>query len=79
MDYLVELPPDAVKMGFVASCVEHVARKLGVPYKVVFDALQRCDAIHQYIVPHYNALHSQSREHVNEDIIEYLHSRGELI
>ena len=66
-------------MDFVASGIEHVVRRLGVSYRVVYDAMKRTDAITKYIVPHYESLHTQSREYVNEYIIEYLRIRGEKI
>ncbi|MCF0190728.1 MAG: DUF3791 domain-containing protein [Marinilabiliaceae bacterium] len=79
MEYLVELPQEAIVMGFAASCIEHVARRLHVPYRTVYDSLKRTDAITKYIIPHYNSLHTQSREYVTEDIIEYLRNRGEKL
>ena len=79
MDEYMTLPQEAIEMGFVASCVEHVARKLQVPYITVYEALKRTNAITDYIIPFYSTLHTQSREYVNDDIIEYLRLRGEKL
>jgi len=43
---------------------------LGVPYRVVFDRMQRLDLINNYIYPNYETLHTESRENIANDIIE---------
>ncbi len=76
MKDLIELTQNEIEMGFVASCIEHVARKKNVDYKTVYEALKKTNGIKGYIYPFYNTLHSQSREYINEDIVSYLHNHG---
>ena len=59
-------------MGFVASCIEDVAERLGVDYVVVYDRMAAVGMIENYIIPHYNVLHTESRENVTSGLIETL-------
>ncbi len=68
----VRLTRDEVVMGFVASCVEGVADKLSVDYLEVYSRMKAVGLIENYIIPHYEVLHSESRENVTEGIINTL-------
>ena len=59
-------------MGFVASCIEDVAARLGVDYAVIYDRMVAVGMIENYIIPHYNVLHTESRENVTSGLIETL-------
>ena len=59
-------------MGFVASCIEDVAERLGVDYAVSYDRMAAVGLIENYIIPHYNVLHTESRENVTSGLIETL-------
>ena len=59
-------------MGFVASCIEDVAARLGVDYSEVYDRMRAVGLIENYIIPHYNVLHTESRENVTSGLIETL-------
>jgi hypothetical protein len=61
-----------IELSFAASCVEGVARRLGVSYLEVYHRMKRVDLINQYILPYYDMLHLESREHLTDDIIECL-------
>ena len=57
-------------MAFVATCIETTARWLGTSYKDVYQRMKRVNLIEQYILPHYETLHTESREHLAEDLVE---------
>lgn len=59
-------------MGFVASCIEDVAERLGADYAVIYDRMVAVGMIENYIIPHYNVLHTESRENVTSGLIETL-------
>lgn len=59
-------------MGFVASCIEDVSEKLGVDYAVVYERMKAVGMIENYIIPHYDVLHTESRENVTAGMIETL-------
>lgn len=54
---------------FMASCVEAAARKVGCSTGEMYRRMKRVGLIHGFILPGYEALHSQSREHVTEDVL----------
>ena len=51
---------------FASSCVEAAARKLGCSTSEMYRRMKRVGLIHGFIIPGYEALHSQSRELTNE-------------
>lgn len=79
MELLVELSEAEIKMIFVASCIESTARKLGISYLEMYTRMERYDMIDNYIRPCYEVLHSESREQVTNNIIEYLNSREKAV
>lgn len=68
----IQLPLEEIKLAFAASCVEGTARKLGVSYIEIYDRMKKVDLINKFILPHYDTLHTESREYLIEDIIECL-------
>jgi len=51
-------------MTFVATCIESTARLINTSYKEVFRRMQHMNMIESYIIPHYETLHSESRENI---------------
>lgn len=70
----MQLPLEEIKLAFAASCVEGAARKLGVPYIEVYERMKKVELIDNYILKHYDTLHTESREYLIEDIIECLNN-----
>ena len=54
---------------FASSCVEAAARKLGCSTGEIYRRMKRVGLIHGFILPGYEVLHTQSREHVTEDVL----------
>lgn len=69
---IIEISKTQVIMAFVATCIEATARLLNTSYKEVYQRMQRVGLIENYIIPHYETLHSESRENIAEDIAECL-------
>lgn len=59
-------------MIFASSCVESAARVLGISAKEMYKRMKRVDLINGYILKHYEAIHSESREQVTEEIVSSL-------
>lgn len=57
---------------FTASCVESAARKIGCSTGEMYRRMKRVGLIRGFIIPGYEVLHTQSREHVTEDVISAL-------
>ena len=72
MERLVEIPKAQIVMAFVATCIEATARLLNTSYKEVFHRMKRVGLIEGCIVPHYETLHTESRDNVAKGILECL-------
>ena len=72
MEQLIELSQTEIKLAFVASCIEGTAFVLGKSYQEVFERMKRAEMISNYIWPNYEMLHTESRENVTNNMIEYL-------
>lgn len=68
MANMIEISKTQVVMAFVATCIESTARLLNTSYKEVFQRMKRVGLIERYIIPHYETLHSESRENIAEGI-----------
>lgn len=74
MQQIRELSHTELLLSFAASCIEGAARRLGVSYYDVFMRMNKVDMIEKYIIPFYDVLHLESREHVIDDVIECLNN-----
>ena len=72
MDSLIEIPRTQIVMAFVATCIEATARLLDTSYSEVYQRMNRVGMIENYIVPHYETLHSESRESLAQGMVECL-------
>ena len=54
---------------FASSCVEAAARKVGCSTGEMYRRMKRVGLISGFILPGYEVLHTQSREHVTEDVL----------
>ena len=70
----IQLPLEEIKLAFAASCVEGAARKLDMPYIEVYERMKKVELIDNYILKHYDTLHTESREYLIEDVIECLNN-----
>ena len=69
---VIEISRTQVIMTFIATCVETTARAQNTSYKEVYQRMKRVDLIERFILPHYETLHSESRENLAEVIVECL-------
>lgn len=72
MEQLVEISRTQVILAFVATCIEATARQLGSTYQDVYQRMKRVGMIEQYIIPHYDTLHTESRENIVKGMMECL-------
>ncbi len=73
METFITLSQEEIKLGFVSSCVEFVAAELNISYMDAYRRMRDANMLQGYIYEHYEAIHTQSRDHVTEDLINYLH------
>ncbi len=57
------------RMIFASSCVESAARKRNVSTSEMYLRMKRVGLIDNFILKCYDGLHTQSREHVTEDVL----------
>lgn len=72
MEEYLEPSKDETIMAFVASCIEDVANRLNKPYFDIFERMEKVDLIDKYVFPHYETLHTESRENLTTSLIETL-------
>ena len=70
---------DLLRNIFASSCVEAAARKVGCSTGEMYRRMKRVGLISGFILPGYEALHTQSREHVTEDVLGALHIREQKL
>lgn len=69
---IINIPKAQIVMAFVATCIEATARILNKPYQEVYQRMKRVGLIEKYILPHYETLHTESRENIASGIAECL-------
>ena len=74
MENIIEISKVQVIMAFVATCIEATARLLNTSYKEVYQRMKIVGMIEHYIIPHYEVLHSESRENIAEGMVECLNN-----
>ena len=72
MSTLIQRTDQEILMSFVVSCIEDAAEKLGSDYAKVYERMKAVGMIENYISPHYDVLHTESRENVTAGMIETL-------
>lgn len=72
MSTLIQRTDQEILMSFVASCIEDAAERLGLDYAEVYGRMKAVGMIENYIIPHYDVLHTESRANVTNGIIDTL-------
>lgn len=72
METWTQLSDEEIKLGFVASCIESAAERLGCQYDEMLNRMENVGLIDNYIYLHYEALHSEDRCNLTDNIIETL-------
>ncbi len=68
---------DKRELEFAVFCIENIALALDVsPEKVYIALSENSDILNGYIVPCYDALHTQGKEYIVEDILALMEKRG---
>ena len=66
-------------LEFSIFCVESLADKLNIDAKKIYKILRvDTDILDNYIIPCYEALHSQSKAYIVDDLIQIMKVKGVL-
>ena len=57
---------------FVVFCIENTAARLNISGAELFHELKTIDGIHSFLYPSYPALHTQGKDYIVDETIEYL-------
>lgn len=72
VDMKYSLTDIEIRMGFAASRVETAAKQAGCSYLEMYRRMKRVGLINNYILQHYEVIHTESRENITADILETL-------
>ncbi len=61
--------------SFAVYMIHACANRWNMSPSRVYKALKKSGCLTQYLLPHYDVLHTQSTEYVVDDITEYLRKR----
>ena len=65
------------ELVFSVFCIENVAERLGLTGEEIYRLLaEKSDMLDSYIIPCYDTLHTQGREYIENDIVEYMQEKG---
>jgi hypothetical protein len=65
------------ELEFSIFCIENIADYLNLKGDEVFKLLtEKSDILDNYIVPCYDALHTQGKEYIVNDIVEVMREKG---
>ena len=68
---------DSKELEFAIFCIENVANFLGRDAVEVYKLLtEESNILNSYIVPEYEMLHTQSKEYIVNDIVEFMKESG---
>ena len=64
-------------LEFAIFCIENVAKRLGISGSDAYDLLTSGDdVLDSYIVKHYDALHTQDKDYIVDDVLGVLDKGG---
>ena len=68
---------NAHELEFAIFCIENVAEYLGIKGSEAYKLLvEQSDILDSYIIPCSDALHTQGKEYIINDIIDVMRERG---
>lgn len=67
------------QIEFAVFCIENTAKRLGISGQEVYRALCETDGINTFIMPSYDILHTQSKDYIIDETLEYLRQHSPLI
>ncbi|MBO7122163.1 MAG: DUF3791 domain-containing protein [Treponema sp.] len=64
------------QIEYSVFCIENVAEKLGKDGAEIYRTLKNSGLLTSYIIPSYEALHTQSKQYIVDEIISVLKERN---
>ncbi len=73
---MTEYKIDVNQLEFAVFCIESIANKLNKDSEAVYTSLKDSDVLYGYIVPNYEVLHTQGKDYIVDDILDYIEEKG---
>ena len=68
------------ELEFAVFCIENLAEYMGLKGDEIYKLLtEKSDILDNYIIPCYDALHTQGKEYIVNDIVEIIREKGLVI
>ena len=68
---------NADELNFAVFCIENIAERLKLSGGEVYKLLtEDSDIFDSYLMPNYDALHTQDKEYIVNDVVEYMREEG---
>jgi hypothetical protein len=67
-----------IELDFAVFCVENIAERLNMNGAEAYELLTAGNILDGYITAHYDALHTQGKEYIVDDIVELMEREGML-
>lgn len=64
---------DSRRTEFAVFCIENTAERLGISGREVVDELDKTDGVEEFLYPSYEALHTQGKDYVVDEVLAYIH------
>ena len=64
------------EVEYCVFCIENVADKLGKRGNEVFNVLKESHLLDRYLIPSYEALHTQSKQYIVDEIISVMREKN---
>lgn len=65
-------------LEFITYCVSKLAARLQLTQSEVYRRLYSTGILYDYMVPSYDVLHTFGSAYLMEDIIDFMHEKGEF-
>ena len=67
------------ELEFTVFCIENVAEHVGLGGEKIYTLLtEKSDILDNYIIPCYDTLHTQGKEYIVNDIVDYMREKSLL-
>lgn len=65
-------------LTFTTFCVGNLADKLKMSAAQVYDMLRKSGILEDYIISHYDVLHTFGKDYITDDLIDCMREKGVL-
>lgn len=68
-----------VQLEFSTFCIGNIAMRTGLTQSQVYNKLCRSGILYEYVIKHYDTLHTYSRPYIVDDLVSLMRERKALL